>query len=978
MPYFDEPQAYDGSCTAHVSCSETRSGKKPCTCPGFVPQADVPEDERLVDDGEVEKFCARCGHTQIHHNGPKRLKGVTWDPVKGFSQSAEAKLELQMVEGQAYSAEDYFRLAEAALYVNPPDKARAKKEFKAALAVDTSHAPSCVGLAELLLAERDYRKAEELVKQVLGNANVMDAILKNRAEKVAQECVTHGDQRPQSRWKPKKAWKKAGNVAALAIKSKSESNRPISTGKTGGFALGAGSRPGSRTVTGHSKRPTIGTAKMETIPEMRDAEIQGELQGPNKAEQEQSETAKDSSKAGASHSTAADDDKAKPKGAVVKRSGRKGGNKDGLSQCEMLWASYMFRATDDWLQQWDMVSLALVFYTIYAAPYEVAFLEPQMGALFLINRFIDIFFFSDMILQFFIKPVDELGRIVNNPRTIAYNYLTSWFIVDLVSVVPFDLISVLSNSDELGDLKAVRVIRVLRLVKLLRVFRVSRLLIKWQNMYSIDYNWVQLCFYGGIVITSAHWFACLYKLVQAMEATSPNWVQADSNNKSKSDEDTYLGGFFWAVQTISSIGYGDVGPQTTAERLFVTFGMMAGAMVFSLALGAICGAVASMYVKADKYHRLIDDTNEFMEDVKAPYDLQVAVRRYFKNRYEKNTLTNDMGSVTDMLSPSLREEVAMHSHKDWVTSIPFFRGCPDKFVCSLAVSMQVQSFTPRELVFEAGSVANLMFVVKDGVVGHIGRVVTKGKVFGEEVLHNLIHMPVKRQAKATCLTFVDVYALPYNKLKDVLRRYPHVLPRVCTVAIKGIMLQHVLAFTKACQNYATGATGQSDHSLVREMEEELLSRKEKYRKKLGVTDPYNGVVRQSWVRELTQMKQVLRQLGAKLAAMEAAQAQKADSRATEGVPLFLKKGESGHTVAFLSPVSGAVQRSEAKFGEGHFLSTKDMPDLEHQGGSRGRQSLASMTQKGDYVSSNMPDAVDIMSAQTAEVARMTRGVSFNE
>ena len=44
-------------------------------------------------------------------------------------------------------------------------RGRAKKEFKAALAVDTSHAPSCVGLAELLLAERDYRKAEELVKQ---------------------------------------------------------------------------------------------------------------------------------------------------------------------------------------------------------------------------------------------------------------------------------------------------------------------------------------------------------------------------------------------------------------------------------------------------------------------------------------------------------------------------------------------------------------------------------------------------------------------------------------------------------------------------------------------------------------------------------------------------------------------------------------------------------------------------------------------
>ena len=52
---------------------------------------------------------------------------------------------------------------------------------------------------------------------------------------------------------------------------------------------------------------------------------------------------------------------------------------------------------------------------------------------------------------------------------------------------------------------------------------------------------------------------------------------------------------YWAVMTMSTIGYGDVQAQTTLERSYVIGCMVVGASVYAYMVGAVCGIVASMY-----------------------------------------------------------------------------------------------------------------------------------------------------------------------------------------------------------------------------------------------------------------------------------------------------------------------------------------------------------------------------------------------
>lgn len=48
--------------------------------------------------------------------------------------------------------------------------------------------------------------------------------------------------------------------------------------------------------------------------------------------------------------------------------------------------------------------------------------------------------FTDIILNFRTTYVNCKGEVVSNSRSIALNYLKSWFIVDLLAALPFDLL----------------------------------------------------------------------------------------------------------------------------------------------------------------------------------------------------------------------------------------------------------------------------------------------------------------------------------------------------------------------------------------------------------------------------------------------------------------------------------------------------------------------------------------------------------
>jgi hypothetical protein len=104
---------------------------------------------------------------------------------------------------------------------------------------------------------------------------------------------------------------------------------------------------------------------------------------------------------------------------------------------------------------WDWIVLLLVIYTAIEVPYNVAFILPMYkkvhlknNALEIINLHVDIMFIIDVVINFRTTYVQgRSAKVVCDPKKIARHYLKTWFFVDFLSAIPFELFSLVSSNE---------------------------------------------------------------------------------------------------------------------------------------------------------------------------------------------------------------------------------------------------------------------------------------------------------------------------------------------------------------------------------------------------------------------------------------------------------------------------------------------------------------------------------------------------
>ena len=116
--------------------------------------------------------------------------------------------------------------------------------------------------------------------------------------------------------------------------------------------------------------------------------------------------------------------------------------------------------------------LLLTFYTSVFVPFNVAFKSKTMDdvPLLVVDSIVDVVFFLDIVLNFHTTYVSNTGEVISDPRLIRYNYLKSWFVIDLLSCLPYDIFNAFQDAeDRYGSIfSALKVVRLLRLGRVVR------------------------------------------------------------------------------------------------------------------------------------------------------------------------------------------------------------------------------------------------------------------------------------------------------------------------------------------------------------------------------------------------------------------------------------------------------------------------------------------------------------------------------
>lgn len=457
--------------------------------------------------------------------------------------------------------------------------------------------------------------------------------------------------------------------------------------------------------------------------------------------------------------------------------------------------------TVKWMWKWDLTTSSALVFTAFVTPYEVAMLETELNELFWINRCIDVVFVIDLCMCFFLAyrlPMKRGGGLVKDLASIRHNYLRTWFLVDIISVLPLDILAVTSSSP--SQLKAMRLIRLLRLLKLMRVIKASRILQRFEEKITVPYAIVSMCKFMTLLLIVGHWMACVWVMIGGLQSPDINtWLDAlragkyeqrdaawvadppvdecpeyrlsDDGEECEHDplrglhhSEAYSAAIYWAIVTMTSIGYGDVTPMNRTEMLAGTLILLLGSCLWAYIIGSFCSLISALEVETMEHQQLMDQLTELINEHQLDDELKVNLRAYFMQRKKLNRAAKEQ-RIMELLPPSLRMQ-AVKGKCDWLLRISYFKNSSPRMLTEIEARLKGHVFPPAEQIMWRDAIRHL----SSGMASRDGRVMCTGAFWGEDcVLHN---KALKITSQVNALTYVEMLEISRTDLLDVLSEFP--------------------------------------------------------------------------------------------------------------------------------------------------------------------------------------------------------------
>ena len=331
---------------------------------------------------------------------------------------------------------------------------------------------------------------------------------------------------------------------------------------------------------------------------------------------------------------------------------------------------------------WDVVLLIFIVYITFLTPLSVALdlgdldVENPWTVLATIDFIIDIVFIVDVVINFFSAYIDENGVEVTDQKEIRDKYLKSWFTVDFLSSIPFSVFQITAiyvQQAELADLSLdsasetasfLRVSRIIRFVKVTRLVKCVRIITK-NSSIEISKNQRRLLRDLGILFLLLHFVACTYITVAYMggieESLHDSWVgnclpEVRSLSGADLNVQLYVTALYWAVATLTTVGFGDVVPVNTAERVVAIVAMLVSAAYYGYLIASMASGVSAWDADAARTNERMEQLVAYTKAKRFPHKLRTKIKNYYQEYYKEKATVNEL-EVLRGLSVGLRREV---------------------------------------------------------------------------------------------------------------------------------------------------------------------------------------------------------------------------------------------------------------------------------------------------------------------------------
>ena len=401
-----------------------------------------------------------------------------------------------------------------------------------------------------------------------------------------------------------------------------------------------------------------------------------------------------------------------------------------------------------------LVIICTAFFVVYV-PLDLLYHFELNSVLVAMHVVGTVVFLADIGVNF-LKIRNEHTRLeIGNPES-DKEYLLKWFLFDVIAVVPFSLFG-------FGGF-----VSLLRLTKLVSVARIMYGLRNTSIQFKDTLRLV-LTFYWILLIT--HWIACGWEALHVTDRTV-FWME------------DYLDSLYWAVTTITTVGYGDVTPEDNSQKIYAVGTMISGLVFYGYLIGNIAGILFKKDPAQENYLRNLERLATTAKQYHLPPELERKVYEHFTYQW-KNRRGYFESDLLSSLPGSLKAEVSHYMKKDILHQVPIFQGSGKAFLDEISILLKHRLAEPGDYLFRFGDTGSEMFFLVHGrleVIAPDGKTVVHilkdGEYFGEIALFK--NQP--RNASVRAISFCDLYSLPRDSFLKVLESHPEFAEEVEQIA----------------------------------------------------------------------------------------------------------------------------------------------------------------------------------------------------
>lgn len=353
---------------------------------------------------------------------------------------------------------------------------------------------------------------------------------------------------------------------------------------------------------------------------------------------------------------------------------------------------------------WDLIGGLLIIYCTLVVPLQLClFPDEHIPVIAALDWIMLVFFSLDIPINFNTSHFSAVtGALVSSHYLIAKRYVTSWFVIDVASTVPWEFLS--SGSDE--DAKSARLIRVLRIVKVLRVLRMLKIL-KMKDMVQRIFGSVslrmrslgQVIMLLSLVCILAHWTSCIWCGICIWAQDGDGWRVKGVPGKELNHGRRYGLAFYHSVLSLTT-GPSDYLEFDSDLCLWMQgLSCMLNVCVMCTIVGLLSNVVMEYNNRDGELTAKTMGMASFMREKGVDKNTQYQVLSYIRRAALHAEAEEDLQSL-QTLSPVLQRKVAYYMTKEPLSKCVLFNWLGETFIRELSVRASTHLHGPDELLVQ--------------------------------------------------------------------------------------------------------------------------------------------------------------------------------------------------------------------------------------------------------------------------------------